>query len=374
MEAGTNDLTADTVSKVIVTEMSAATQAMAVDSKTLVELDSDNEPDTDMVGESSDSLLPYLPIETMTVERGLEGGVGHEESPESGLSNGHVPEHHGVETQAILSEIAMSRIEARGSPSKGKTVRMDVEDVPRVPRVQSRSQRRGRVSEPEPTIRHARRPSRDSKQSDMGSLGSPNRQAGNGSPSTRLSLPLRLEVDVRGVSVDGPPRFSAVLDEPPRFATPQGSPSVKRSRLQDEIVSSASKRRRALERAAFRGRHPDQGIELDTVYVSADITPPRPHFPSPDTSNRHNPRQDRPAEPPLSRQERNDKILAGQRLVLDVKEQYKERIQKYSERYGVRPTELFRLVNEMPKGKGGSRGSGVYWEDVEQGLKEYFGR
>ena len=62
--------------------------------------------------------------------------------------------------------------------------------------------------------------------------------------------------------------------------------------------------------------------------------------------------------------ERTDRILAAQQ-VLAKKKQYRRRISSLSEKYGVRPTELFRLVTEMPKQ--------MYWLDVEKGLRKHYG-
>ena len=167
-----------------------------------------------------------------------------------------------------------------------------------------------------------------------------------------MSIPLRLELDLHGVTAG---------DRRLQYETP--SLERNRSLLRDEIMSSVSKRRRILERAAQRGRQ----TSPDKVYVSTSILPARS---TPDTSPR--PHRGRSPSPLLSPAERTDRILSGQQLVLTIKEQYRARISAFSEKYGVRPTELFRVVNEMPKGRI-SKGGQVYWLDVEEGLKRHYG-
>ena len=134
------------------------------------------------------------------------------------------------------------------------------------------------------------------------------------------------------------------------------SPSRTHSPLREEIISSTVKRRRAHE-------------SPDKVYVSTSIPATRP-TPEPI----HMPMQRRrlrSPSPALSPAQRKDRILAGQKLVLGVKEQYRIRISGLSEKYDIKPTDLFKLVNEMPKKDG--TGSQVYWLDVEEKLRQHFG-
>ncbi len=58
--------------------------------------------------------------------------------------------------------------------------------------------------------------------------------------------------------------------------------------------------------------------------------------------------------------------------MMEIKEQYRIKIQALSERYGLTPTDVFRAVNELPKRAKG-KGSEVYWKDVEDGLKLKYG-
>ena len=273
----------------------------------------------------------------------------------------------GPETLAILSDFAQARASAqhpdspatrqqpvhveqpiRLSPNPARTASM-----PRSPQKRPRTE----VKATHPSPRGTRSPVRPAAEL-IRSRHSLHDRVADASPRqtgmTRMSIPVRLEFDFRGVTADDP----GSSREAARFETP--SPAGSRSLLREEIMSNASKRRHALNRGIHKS-------SPDTVYVSTTIPPLRA---TPDEARRlHRPRSPSPV---LSHAQRSDQILAGQQLVLAVKDQYRARISDLSERYGVRPTELFRLVNELPKSKGGA-GSGVYWLDVEEGLKGHFG-
>ena len=170
--------------------------------------------------------------------------------------------------------------------------------------------------------------------------------------TTRIPFPLRSELDERDVTTDG---------DQIRRQTP--SPIRNRTTLREEIMSSAGKRRRALERPAHKGdRH-----SPDKVYVSTSIPATQP-TPEPIAMKGQ---QLRSSSPALSPAQRKDRILAGEKLVHGVKEQYRTRISGLSEKYNVKPTDLFKLVNEMPKRDGA--GGQVYWMDVEERLRIHYG-
>lgn len=57
---------------------------------------------------------------------------------------------------------------------------------------------------------------------------------------------------------------------------------------------------------------------------------------------------------------------------MKMREEYRAKIVILSERYGLTAGEVVGVVNELPKGKG--MGGGVYWGDVEEGLRRRFGR
>jgi len=299
-----------------------------------------------------ESLRPRPDSDGAVVDGAL---AGLEQSQESKRSKGHDHRLAGAETQAVLDEYASARATAlHGSPTK--VARMGDPPAASISYLDDRSQRTPQTRSPR--IRSLLRPAselihaRQSLPPQAGEI-SPRR-----SGATRMSIPLRLEFDFRGVTTEG---IEA------RYGTP--SPSRNRSLLRDEIVSSASKRRRALDKAARKGRHSSP----DTVYVSTSIPAAR-FTPDPPIHSPHSPRSPRARSPSpiLSPAQRSDRILAGQQLVLAVREQYRARISGLSETYRVRPTELFRIVNEMPKSRGGA-GSQVYWLDVEEGLRRHYG-
>jgi len=76
--------------------------------------------------------------------------------------------------------------------------------------------------------------------------------------------------------------------------------------------------------------------------------------------------------PYLSESERTEQILSGQRLIQQKKDEYKQNIQKFCDKYGLTPGELMAVVNELPKRRHAV--GAVYWVDVEMGLRERFGR
>lgn len=294
------------------------------------------------------SPLPRLEADDAAVDR---ASASLEESQNTISSNGHDPRLVGAKTQAVLEAFAHARpAVSHGSPGMRRArVRMSEQPVASRSYTEARSPQ---IQQRSPYVRSPVRPAteliRTRHSMPPQAIDRPPGQSG----TTRMSIPLRLGFDFRGVTAG---------EGQTRYETP--SPGRNRSLLRDEIVSSASKRRRALERAAQRGARSSP----DKVYVSTAIPAARS---TPDPGIR--PHRGRSPSPPLSPAQKTERILAGQELIRAVKDQYRARISGLSEKYGVRPTELFRVVNEMPKSRGGA-GSQVYWLDVEEGLRRHFG-
>ena len=195
---------------------------------------------------------------------------------------------------------------------------------------------------------------------------------------SRMSFPFRVELDVRAVPDIPNSRFEQVpASETSRaqFSTPTSSSShyaPRRSLLQDSIRSSGEKRRRTLERAALRGsgRNRSQSSP-DKVYVVQPIPP----LPPPSSSSRAStPRPQRPRSPPLSGEERMAKVYEGHNLVKTIQERYKEKVMEYAQRYGIKPGEVYRIVDEMRQ-QGVAVGSGgLFWDDIDEGFRRRFGR
>jgi len=307
-------------------------------------------------------------LDAMAVDQVLSS-PGHTDSQQTQSSNGHDPRLVGAETQALLEEFAQARQAAKhDSPATHHNrsphihhaaTRIEEQHVRSTSALDAQSPG-SRIRSPQ--IHTPARPAHDLIRTrhslPASTINLPPRHSG----TTRMSIPLRLEFDFRGVTVgEGRGRE--------RYETP--SPMRNRSLLRDEIITNASKRRRALEKSAPNGKR--ERNSPDKVYVSTSIPAPQ-STPSTSPQPNSNPvsNEIRSNLPALTPAERTDRILAGQQLILAVRDQYKARISSLSGKYKVKPTELYKVVNEMPR-SGGRLAAQVYWADVEEGLRRHFG-
>ena len=150
----------------------------------------------------------------------------------------------------------------------------------------------------------------------------------------------------------------------PQASSPSTTP-LRRSLMQDNIMSSERKRRRSMDKHSRQSATPLSAHKPDVVLAST-VTPParvqvEPVPPPPPVIG-----------PYLTDSERTEQILAGQRLIQQKKDEYKQNIRKFCDKYDLTPGELMAVVNEMPKRR--SMVGAVYWADVDNGLRERFGR
>jgi hypothetical protein len=147
-------------------------------------------------------------------------------------------------------------------------------------------------------------------------------------------------------------------------SSPNATP-LRRSLVQDNIMSSERKRRRSMDKHSRQSATPSSANKPDVVLASTVFPPARiqvePLPPPPPYNGPH-----------LSEFERTEQVLSGQRLIQQKKDEYKHNIQKFCDKYGLTPGQLMAVVNEMPKRR--SMVGAVYWADVEDGLRERYGR
>ena len=157
--------------------------------------------------------------------------------------------------------------------------------------------------------------------------------------------------------------------EPEKASTHISTPTPKRkkprlSTMAEEL--SASARRRSKVRSP--PRHPDQ--------VLAFTREPIPNAPrqAPEPFTRTPERRKTP-EPPLSREQFAQELEKGREIALTAKELYRKRIMEYCQKYKVKPLDLVRVLDEMPKNLRRSSGGGgeTYWSDVQRTLEAHFG-
>ncbi|WWD16386.1 hypothetical protein CI109_100812 [Kwoniella shandongensis] len=377
-------------------------------------------------------------VDTDVVERDLLGLADEEEPSQEGRS---IP---GEETQAILNDFARAKAAASASAAPApavaepsspvqkprKLVRLDEEvqfrDPPVLPsQAQTESSAEdaslSRQAEREPSLaqssprhiilsppRHVLQPPSDLVRQRQ-SMPEPNRDGGleitpsrNG--TTRLSIPLRLEVDVRGVTAgEGVTRIVGAAQTDVAAPTPaegsgrrsQGqvyetstpSPATRfgsggggrRSLLRDEILNSATKRRRTLDRAAGGGgRRRDESL-LDTVYASTVLPSPKtnrstptplassPTPPPPPPTRRRDP------SPPLSEAERSERYFAGKNAVERRRDEYRARLLEFGKLTGWTFSQVATWLGKK-KFEGGIGEGEEHWERIRRTLLEEVGR
>lgn len=80
-------------------------------------------------------------------------------------------------------------------------------------------------------------------------------------------------------------------------------------------------------------------------------------------------------EPPLSREQFAKEVLNGRDIALAAKELYRKRILEYCQKYRVKPLDLVKVLDGMPKNlrRSSSGGGETYWSDVQRCLAAHFG-
>ncbi|KAK8861691.1 hypothetical protein IAR55_002514 [Kwoniella newhampshirensis] len=324
----------------------------------------------------------------------------------------------GEETQAILDDFARAKAAVAASATAEassprqkprKSVRLDEEVQFREPPVLA-SQTESSMEEtslPEPERENSQafssprhiflspprhiRPASDLFRPPKHSMPEPSHEGGlqvtpsrNG--SARLSIPLRLEVDIRGVTAGeavtrivgaeaeenghgNPSRGGAFETPSPGHARGSSvfASGGRQSLLREEILNSASKRRRTLDRAGGRRR---DDSHLDTVYASTVLPPPKPIMatppppataPAPSVS-----RRERNPSPPLSEAERSERYFAGKSIVEKKRDEYKAKLLEFGKITGW-------TFGQVATWMGSRKWSGTgeeYWEGIRRSLME----
>ena len=148
----------------------------------------------------------------------------------------------------------------------------------------------------------------------------------------------------------------------PRFSTPILTPR-KRSLMQDHMLSSEKKkRRRSLDPVQAIAQQPDF-VLASTTFPPARVQDPNAAPPPPII-----PRSGIP--PPMTQEERHNRILSGQAVALRHRDEYKRHVTQLCGKYGISPRDVSDFVNAMPKRRNAT--GELYWRDVDAGLHERF--
>ncbi|KAL7424657.1 hypothetical protein Q5752_000341 [Cryptotrichosporon argae] len=216
--------------------------------------------------------------------------------------------------------------------------------------------KRPRLSEPVPLPRAGASPRTDTRRV-VGPRATAPLPLPHETPPQRMTIPLRLELDVRGVAQDGAVRLStpgltgsgsglglglgvgsasASASHAARYSTPIGFART----IRDEILISSSRRRRHQARASVSG-------SPDTVF--ADVRPPparRPVTPSPAHTTPPAPPRAAPP-PPMSREEREASVVRGREIAERGRELYRAQIRAVCDRFGLEPRDVVRHIEKF---------------------------
>ena len=280
-------------------------------------------------------------VEESDVDRGPD--TTKEDSQSSGQTNGHISPPPIAVKQRELSAPSKRPLELNGD-----TAARDL-DRPLQTRVLAQHQVEAVSS---PAVSSGRKPlvSRaDLRLAAVERQTTPIQAASAPSPQPeqrRLSIPVRIDIDVGALATEPPP------DNTSRDSSPNLTPS-RRVLFPTESPSSFSKRRRQNRNSL--------------VYA----LPVNPRSIGPDPALFTPAERKRETSPELSPQERAVRVVKGQEIAQAQRDQFRIRISALSEKYGVRPTELAEIVRSLPRASGGGS---QYWQGVEQGLRDHFGR
>ncbi|WVR03708.1 hypothetical protein IAU60_000703 [Kwoniella sp. DSM 27419] len=175
---------------------------------------------------------------------------------------------------------------------------------------------------------------------------------------------------------------SPIMPTPGQRVTPSGASAsaTKRGRmslLQEQLQSSAGKRRRTLDRAsAAAARRANTSIE--TVYADVSI-PPRPVS---QTSQASSPApsvvRSREPSPPLTPIQRAESVTRGRSIALNHAREYKARIAALSKEHGIAPSEVVKVMSELAARRksigGSSSGRSGYWDEIGRAMRERYRR
>lgn len=186
-----------------------------------------------------------------------------------------------------------------------------------------------------------------------------------------LPTPARGRVSLPAVDADGQPYDRGHNTAPSRVA---GEIAAQRRRRSSLSTPNAGERRRVSTSASASARR-RRPSGVDTVTSSTAPpppyqVPPRPATPATATPP---PARARPTSPPrpLTPKQHEERVRAGAQIVYSVRDQYRARIQRFSEKYAATPSEIFAIVNHLPRAH--ATGGDAYWDDVEGGLRAHFG-
>jgi hypothetical protein len=146
--------------------------------------------------------------------------------------------------------------------------------------------------------------------------------------------------------------------------------------LRQEIERSNEKRRREQHRKA-NGHGPSsrrlskRASSPDKVYAYVNLPPPRPVTAPVQESTPEPPRRRTPPRE-LTPAEREQSVLAGNRIVQDIAAQYRLKVAALGKKFGVGIKEISAATNEVKRRNGGK--TAVDWNMLETVLQEQYGR
>lgn len=207
-------------------------------------------------------------------------------------------------------------------------------------------------------------------------------------PSPRPQPPQELgDGEATGFADDAKSITTSRLKSPPfdllrklpagKLATPSGQIIKRTALMSDEIMASAQNRRRTLDRASMMGSSTKKRSRLSTSLAvedevhTPDMVIASTKFPPARTSIEPLKKKPKVITPRLTSEEREELKARGKRLVMAQKDLYKERISFFCAEYGVSPSQLASIINNLPKT---SAGGDTYWSDISDKLKIHFAR